>query len=106
MSSAIIKTISLLILIIIGYLFQKKIKNKEQREGIKILILSLALPATIFIALLQIDFKSDLIIIPVLSIGFNIFMYLLVDKLPLRPLFNIPLHQYRTLIMLIPSLAP
>lgn len=106
MSSATTKTISLLLLIIIGYLFQKKIKNKDQREGIKILILSLALPATIFIALLQIDFKSDLIIIPVLSLGFNIVMHILVDKLPLRPVFNIPVNQYRVLIMLIPSLAP
>jgi hypothetical protein len=28
------------------------------------------------------------------------------DNLPLRPLFNMPENQYRTLIMLIPSLAP
>jgi len=106
MSSATTKTISLLLLIIIGYLFRKKIKNKDQREGIKTLILSLALPATIFIALLQIDFKSDLIIIPILSLGFNVVMHLLVDKLPLRPVFGIPVNQYRVLIMLIPSLAP
>jgi malate permease and related proteins len=106
MSSATTKTISLLLLIIIGYLFRKKIKNKDQREGIKTLILSLALPATIFIALLQIDFKSDLIIIPILSLGFNIVMHLLVDKLPLRTVFGIPVNQYRVLIMLIPSLAP
>ena len=106
MGPAVTKTISLLLLIVIGYLFQKKIKSKDNLEGIKTLILSLALPATIFIALLQIDFKSDLIIIPVLSIGFNLFMYLLMDKIPFRSLFNIPLNQYRTLIMLIPSLAP
>jgi hypothetical protein len=106
MISATTKTISLLLLIALGYLFRNKIKNKDQREGIKTLILSLALPATIFIALLQIDFKSDLIIIPILSLGFNIIMYLLVEKVPLRPVFNIPLNQYRTLIMLIPSLAP
>jgi hypothetical protein len=106
MSSATTKTISLLLLIFIGYLFRNKIRSKEQRDGIKTLILSLALPATIFIALLQIDFKSDLIIIPILSLGFNIIMHLLIDKLPLRPVFNIPVNQYRTLIMLIPSLAP
>lgn len=106
MSSATTKTISLLLLIIIGYLFRKKIKNKDQREGIKTLILSLALPATIFIALLQIDFSSDLIIIPILSLGFNIVMHILVVKLPLRPVFGIPVNQYRVLIMLIPSLAP
>jgi hypothetical protein len=106
MSSATTKTISLLLLILIGYLFRNKIRSKEQRDGIKTLILSLALPATIFIALLQIDFKSDLIVIPILSLGFNIVMHLLIDKLPLRPVFNIPVNQYRTLIMLIPSLAP
>ena len=106
MSSAFTKTLSLLLLIVLGYLFQKKIKSKDQREGIKTLILSLALPATILIALLQINFKSDLIIIPVMSLGFNIIMYLLMDKLPLQPVFNIPVNQYRTLIMLIPSLAP
>lgn len=106
MSTATTKTISLLLLIAIGYLFRNKIRNKDQRDGIRTLILSLALPATIFIALLQIDFKSDLIVIPILSLGFNIIMHLLIDKLPLRPVFNIPVNQYRTLIMLIPSLAP
>ena len=106
MSDAFIKTISLLLLIVIGYLFQRKIKSKDQSEGIKTLILSLALPATILIALLQINFQSDLIIIPVMSLGFNIIMYVLIDKLPLQPIFNIPVNQYRTLIMLIPSLAP
>lgn len=106
MTSAITKTISLLLLILVGYLFRKKIAGKDQREGIKTLILSLALPATILIALLQIDFESDLIIIPVMSLGFNIIMHLLMDRLPLQPVFNIPVNQYRTLIMLIPSLAP
>src|SRR5688572_18255610 len=106
MNSAFTKTISLLLLIVVGYLFQRKIKNKDQREGIKIMILSLALPATILIALLQINFKSDLIVIPVMSLGFNIIMHLLIGKLPLQPVFNIPVNQYRTLIMLVPSLAP
>lgn len=106
MGSATTKTISLLLLIVIGYLFQRKIRNASNLEGIKTLILGLALPATIFIALLQIDFKSNLIVIPILSIAFNLLMYVMVDKLPLRSLFNIPINRYRTLIMLIPSLAP
>jgi hypothetical protein len=106
MSSATIKTLSLLLLIVLGYLFRGKIKSKEQREGIKTLIISLALPATIFIALLQIDFKSDLIVIPIMSLAFNVIMYVMASKLPLQSIFNIPLNQYRTLIMLIPSLAP
>jgi malate permease and related proteins len=106
MSAAFTKTISLILLIAIGYFFQKKIKSKDQLDGIKTIILSLALPSTILIALLQIDFKSELIIIPILSLGFNIIMYLLILKLPLQSIFNIPDNQYRTLVMLIPSLAP
>jgi malate permease and related proteins len=106
MSSAITKTISLIILIGLGYLFQSRIRSKDQREGIKTLILSLALPATIFIALLQIDFKSDLIIIPLFALAFNVIMHLMMDTLTINSLFNLPLNQYRTLIMLIPSLAP
>lgn len=106
MNSAVTKTISLLILIALGYIFRNKIQNKDQRDGIKTLILSLALPATIFIALLQIDFQRDLIIVPVLALGFNLLMFLFMDKFPIQTLFNIPENQYRTLVLLIPSLAP
>lgn len=106
MNPAITKTISLLALIGVGYLFQSKIASKDHREGIKTLILSLALPATIFIALLQIDFRSELIAIPILAIGFNIIMHFMMDLTPMDKLFNLPVNQYRTLIMLIPSLAP
>jgi hypothetical protein len=106
MSPALTKTLSLLLLIVIGYIFQKKIHSKDQREGIKTLILGLALPATILVALLQIEFQSELIVIPVMSLGFNIILYLLIDKLPLQPIFNVPSSQYRSLVMLLPSLAP
>jgi malate permease and related proteins len=106
MSSALTKTISLVILIGLGYLLQSRFRSKDQREGIKTLILSLALPATIFIALLQIDFKSDLIVIPVFALAFNIIMHIMMDYVPINSLFNLKESQYRTLIMLIPSLAP
>lgn len=106
MSSAITKTLSLLLLLGIGFLLQRKLQSKEHKEGIRTLILSLALPATIFIALLQIEFKSGLIMIPVLSLGFNLVMHFMMDKLPLRSLVDMPVNRYRTLIMLIPSLAP
>lgn len=106
MSSAITKTISLVLLIGLGYYLQSRISNKDQRDGIKTLILSLALPATIFIALLQIDFRSDLIIIPLFALAFNVIMHVLMDYAPVNSLFNLKDNQYRTLIMLIPSLAP
>lgn len=106
MSSALTKTLSLVLLIALGYLLQSRIGNKDQREGIKTLILTLALPATIFIALLQIEFRSDLIIIPLFALAFNVLMHVLMNYAPVNALFNLEDNQYRTLIMLIPSLAP
>jgi predicted permease len=99
-------TVSLLLLILVGYTFRGKLKGKEQRDGIRAIILGLALPATILIALLKIDFSIELIIVPVLALALNIVIYLLVSKLPMQPIFNIPQNQYRALILLIPSMAP
>jgi predicted permease len=99
-------TLSLLTLIALGFLFQSKIKSKEHREGIRLIILSLALPATIFIALLKVKFSVELILVPVLAFVFNVFVYFILLKLPLRSFFNIKEDQYRTLLLLIPSLAP
>ena len=100
------KTVSLLLLILIGYLFRKKIGSKESKDGIRTLILSLALPATIFIALLKINFVPALAIVPVLALGFNLVVFTILSKMPVQSLFNLPDNQYRTLILLIPSLAP
>lgn len=100
------KTISLLLLILIGYLFRKKIGSKEAKDGIRTVILSLALPATIFIALLKIDFVPALAIVPLLALGFNLVVFTILSKMPVQSLFNLPTNQYRTLILLIPSLAP
>jgi len=106
MNSAIIKALSLLLMIVIGFLLRNKIKSKDQKEGIKTIILSLALPATIFIALLKIEFEPSMIFVPLLVWCFNLILYLLVDKLPLQSLFNVPISQHRVAILLLPSLAP
>ena len=106
MNSAIVKTLSLLLMIVIGFLLRNKIKNKDQKEGIKTIILSLALPATIFIALLKIEFEPSMIFVPLLVWCFNLILYLLIDKLPLQSLFNVPVAQHRVAILLLPSLAP
>ena len=106
MNSAVIKTLSLFLMIVIGFLLRNKIKSKEQKEGIKTIILSLALPATIFIALLKIEFEPTMIFIPLLALGFNLFLFLLVDKLPLQSVFDTPASQYRAATLLMPSLAP
>lgn len=106
MNPAAIKTLSLLLMIVIGYLMRGKIKSKDQKDGIKTIILSLALPATIFIALLKIDFEPEMIFVPILMIAFNLILYFLVDKLPLQSLFDVPSSQYRSVILLLPSFAP
>ncbi|NJM26477.1 MAG: permease [Bacteroidia bacterium] len=99
-------TLSLVLLIGAGYLLKGKISSKEQRDGIRTIILSMALPATIFIALVKIKFSAGLIMIPALALAFNLVMYLVVSKLPLQALFGLSDARYRTFALLIPSLAP
>jgi predicted permease len=106
MSPAVIKTLSLFVLIAIGLLLRNKIKSKEQKEGIKTIILSLALPATIFIALLKIEFEPTMIFIPILALGFNLLLYMIVSKVPLQSVFDIPASHHRVAMLLLPSLAP
>jgi malate permease and related proteins len=106
MSPAITKTVYLIMIIGLGYLMQKKITSKDQKDGIKTIILSLALPATIFIALLKIEFSIEMVLVPILAIAFNLILFVLIDKLPLRSIFNISESRYRSITLLIPSLAP
>lgn len=100
------KTISFLLLILIGVLLKKKIKNKEQLGGVKVLILSIALPATIFVALLKIKIDSSLLFLPLLALVFNVIM-LLAARFML-PQFGIRKDSpdSRTIMLLLPSLAP
>jgi hypothetical protein len=107
MNPAVIKTISLVVLIFLGYSLQSKIKAKEQKAGLKTVILSIALPATIFIALLKIEFTWEMAIVPLLALAFNLSMFALADKMHLvLPSIKPGTSRHRTLRMLIPSLAP
>ncbi|WP_026628193.1 hypothetical protein [Dyadobacter alkalitolerans] len=106
MSDALQKTITLLLLIGLGLLLKSKFKNKDQTNGIKEIILSVALPSTIFISLMKIDIDSSMIIIPVVTLVFNFLMFF---SAPLAfSLFGIEKNSPtgRTMMMLIPSLAP
>ncbi len=107
MNPAVIKTISLVLLILLGYTLQSKIKSKEQKTGIKAIILSVALPAMIFIALLKINFTWEMMIVPVLALGFNLIMLVLIGKIPaVLPGVDFGSPRHRTMMMLLPSLAP
>ncbi|MBD8487176.1 permease [Echinicola sp. CAU 1574] len=106
MSIAIQKTLSLLLLIGIGFLLKSKLNKEEHKKGLKIIILNIALPAIIFVALLKIEIQPDLLFLPVLALLFNLLM-LVVSKYVL-PIYGIEndTSTMRTLMMLLPSLAP
>lgn len=106
MGIALQKTVTFLLLIGIGFLLKKKIDSKEQLKGIKTMILSIALPATIFIALLKIEIKPSLIVLPVLALAANVLLWF-GAKLIVKMMGNgLNSAKSRTLLLLIPSLAP
>lgn len=100
------KTISFLILIIVGVLFRGKIKNKEQKDAIKTLILAVALPAVIFSALLKINLSSSLIYPPILVLSLNFILFSSVRWMLPIIMGNVPEANKRTLMLMMPSLAP
>ncbi len=105
MNFALQKTLELLIIIGLGIFLQKKVA-KQDLKGVKVLVLSVALPATIFAALLKIELKGTLLVFPLLALCFNLLMllaskYVLASSLPTEE--N---AKKRTLMMLLPSLAP
>ncbi|HKK74615.1 MAG TPA: AEC family transporter [Saprospiraceae bacterium] len=106
MNPALQKTISVLVLIFLGFLLKYKIRGKEQIKGIKTLILSIALPATIFIALLKIEFEASLFYLPIFALFVNGLLFFLA-KYSL-PWFKIDPKgkRGRTITLLFPSLAP
>ncbi len=106
MNLAIQKTLSLVLLIGIGLILRKKLDGREQLGGIKMLILSIALPATIFVALLKIEIEPSLMFLPLLALGFN--LLLLLGAYYMLPMLGVDRRTdvFRTYWLLIPSLAP
>ena len=105
-SPAIQKTLSLILLIVLGVLLRSKVKDKQSLAGIKVLILSVALPAMIFIALLKIKVEPHLLFLPVLALGTNLVLFGTSHRI--LPWFGVSPKSAmgRTLLMLLPSLAP
>jgi malate permease and related proteins len=71
MNEALQKSLTLIFLILIGLFLKSKFKNKEMTNGLKELVLTVALPSTIFIALMKIPLDSTLVLVPVITIVFN-----------------------------------
>ena len=106
MNEALQKTIELFLIILLGFILQKKIPNKDSLKGIKVIILSVALPATIFLALLKIKLEHSLLFLPLLALSFNLVMF--GACLYVLPYFlsNDSERTQRTRSLLLPSLAP
>lgn len=100
------KTIVFLFFIFIGILLKTKFKSKEEITGIKKIILNLALPATIFIALLGVQVELNLLLLPFLALGLNVLLFLVFPFL--LPILGIKKDtpEFRTAKLLVPSLAP
>lgn len=106
MSFALEKTISLLLMILLGIILRGKLGKEDQKKGLKAVILDLALPAMIFVALMGIKMDSELLLLPLLILGWNVLMFAL-------GYYGLPLigispqsSQHRTWLLLFPSLAP
>ena len=106
MAVALQKTFILLLLIVIGLALRSKFKSKTELNGIKEMILSVALPSTVFVALMGVKIDSTLLIYPLITLAFNFFIYLSMPYI--LTLFKIETDSSigRTLTMLMPSLAP
>ena len=105
MNFALQKTLELILIIGLGILLQKKVA-KQDLKGIKVLILSVALPATIFVALLKIKLNSTLLIFPLVALVFNLLMLLATKYFLAASLHKDEKSKKRTLMMLLPSTAP
>lgn len=99
------KTVGLLLMIGLGLALQRKVGSSEHLKGLKVLILSVALPATIFVALLNVKLSENMLLFPLAALAIN---GLLLGATALaKPLFTgISQARHRTLMMLLPSLAP
>lgn len=106
MNPAVQKTLAFLLLLIIGFLLRPKFQSQEQQKGIKTIILTIALPAIIFVALLKAELSQELLWLPVLTLGFNFLLFVGLQQL--LPWYGIEKNTptYRTYLLLFPSLAP
>lgn len=89
----------------LGLMLQRKISTSDHLKGLKVIILSIALPATIFAALLNVRLEQSLWLLPVFALAINGLM-LLVTRLVKGLHSSLSSEQHRTMMMLLPSLAP
>ncbi|NQZ44751.1 MAG: permease [Flavobacteriaceae bacterium] len=100
------KTLVFLIFIALGLALKTKFKAPEEINGIKKIILNLALPAIICIALLGIRIDMTLLLLPLFALAFNVVLFG-ISPFVLRIIgVRKDTPAFRTARLLMPSLAP
>ncbi|WP_206753838.1 hypothetical protein [Leptolyngbya sp. FACHB-17] len=100
------KAISLLLLIMVGYLLKPKFSSETSVGAIRAFILSAALPATIFSSTIEIDTRLDLVLLPSFALAVNLYLMLIGFGLTYLLIPKTEKSKRRALVLLFPSLAP
>lgn len=106
MDIALQKSMVFLLMIFLGIVLKKKIGVGSELNSLKNLILNVALPATVFIALLKIDVDQNFIFLPLIALVFNVFLWYATKLFLKLGKIDPNSSQGRTLNLLIPSFAP
>lgn len=93
------------ILIFLGFLLKFKFNKPDFKNGLKLYILNIALPATIFISIVSVQIDSKYLLFPLIALFFNIMIFLL-SPIILRISNITDVRKKRTLYMLLASFAP
>ena len=106
MNPAVQKTLAFLLLLFIGFLLRSKFQSSEHQKGLKTIILTIALPAIIFVALLKAEISQELLWLPIIALAFNFVLFFALQFI--LPIYGIEKNTatYRTYLLLFPSLAP
>ena len=93
------------ILILLGFLLKFKFNKPDFKNGLKLYILNIALPATIFISIVSVQINSKYLLFPLIALFFNIMIFFLSPIL--LKISNITdVRKRSTLYMLLASFAP
>jgi malate permease and related proteins len=95
-----------LLLITLGYSLKHKFQDSTSIKALRSIILSVALPATIFLSTLDVQVKLDLLIFPLYALIVNLFLLLTSYLLVHFQLVKFEVSKQRMFILLFPSLAP
>jgi malate permease and related proteins len=100
------KAIALILLIVVGYSLKRKFSDPSAVAVLRVFILNVALPATIFLSTIEIDTQLDLIVLPSFALVVNLCLMLAGMGIARLLLRSTQTQQARALILLFPSLAP